>query len=250
MLRVSNLSKGFEGTALFHNLSFDFLPGKITGLLGRNGAGKSTLGKILLGLIEPDEGRVASIDPATEEPDEMDLREQVYYIFQNPDDQIVGTLVRDDVAFGCENRSVPREEIISRVNSALERTGLLDFEKINPVMLSGGQKQRLAIAGALAVEARYLILDEPTAMLDPDGRREVLKLLKELAAEGIGILLITHLPDEVLCCDRLLLLKNKGLEGFDHPTRFFLEGGCEELEMELPDEVLIKRMGLWHLLKS
>ena len=250
MLRVANLSKSFEGKILFHGLNFELSPGKITGLLGKNGSGKSTLGKILLGILEPDEGSVEF--PGSEHSsDGIHLhRGKVYYVFQNPDDQIVGTVVRDDVAFGCENRSLPREVLIERVKTSLERTGLKGLENANPMMLSGGQKQRLAIAGALAVEARVLILDEPSAMLDPDGRSQVLELLGELVRDGICILLITHLPEEILLCDNLLILREGRMESVEDPKSFFLDGIASDLKIDDPDEILLERLGLWALFNS
>jgi energy-coupling factor transport system ATP-binding protein len=250
LLRVANLSKDFNGKNLFHGLNFELSAGKITGLLGKNGSGKSTLGKILLGILDPDEGAVEF--PGSDQPSEglPCHRDKVYYVFQNPDDQIVGTVVRDDVAFGCENRSLPREILIERVETSLERTGLKGLENANPMMLSGGQKQRLAIAGALAVEARVLILDEPSAMLDPDGRSQVLELLGELVREGICILLITHLPEEILLCDNLLVLRDGGMKSFEDPKRFFLDGFASDLKIDDPDEILLERMGLWELFNS
>ena len=250
VLRVSNLTKKFGGTLIFSHVNFDLLPGRVTGLVGNNGAGKSTLSKILLGLITPDQGSVTEVDENGVSLPNGSLKNKIYYIFQNPDDQIVGTLVRDDVAFGCENRAIPREEIIFRVTNALERTGLTGLENVNPIMLSGGQKQRVAIAGALAVAARYLILDEPTAMLDPDGRKDVLGLLQELAQEGIGILLITHLPEELLSCHNLLVLDGGTLKVVDDPKRFFLDGLASGVGLENPDEITLEKLGLCHLLRS
>lgn len=249
VLRVSNLTKKFDETLLFSSVNFDLAPGRITALVGKNGAGKSTLSKILLGLVAPDEGSVQEVGESAQALSEDALKAKTYYIFQNPDDQIVGTLVRDDVAFGCENLGLPRDEIASRVQRAIDKTGLTGLENVNPVMLSGGQKQRVAIAGALAVSARYLILDEPTAMLDPDGRRDVMNLLQGLVKEGIGILLITHLPEELLICDCLLLLDSGNLRVFDDPRRFFLDGLASEVGLEDPDEIVIEKLGLCHLLQ-
>jgi len=238
LLRVRNLSKSYAQRKIFERVSFDLVPGRLLGLLGYNGSGKTTLSRLLLGLEAPDEGCLLKVEQGHElELSPVELREQVYYVFQNPDDQIVGTIVEDDVAFGGENRAYPREELIQKVEFALKRTGLTGLEKMNPMMLSGGQKQRLAVAGALSVGAKYLVLDEPTAMLDPTARKEVLELIKELLSQGLGILLITHLPSEMLLCDQLLVLNDGRATLFDDPFEFFQGGSFKDFGLEAPDEL-------------
>jgi energy-coupling factor transport system ATP-binding protein len=241
LLRIRNLSKSYGKNRVFEGVSFDLVPGQLLGLLGLNGSGKTTLSRLLLGLESPDSGGLLCVEDGKEcELSPTQLRDSVYYVFQNPDDQIVGTIVEDDVAFGGENRAYPRQDLVERVRIALERTGLTGLEGMNPIMLSGGQKQRLAIAGALAVGARYLVLDEPTAMLDTTARKEVLELIMDLLSQGLGILLITHLPSEMLLCHRLLVLRDGEAGLFDDPRQFFLSGKFRDFDLEFPDELVLE----------
>ena len=181
------------------NVSFSLKSGIITGLVGLNGAGKSTLIKLLLGLLDPLSGEIYLKDSSSQKTSlSSAIRSQIFYpIFQNPENQIVATTVFDDVAFVPENRAMEPKQIRALVLNSIKRAGLSGFENDNPQMLSGGQKQRLAIAGALAANCRFLILDEPSAMLDPFARLEMFDFLKELAQSGMGILLVSHLVDEI-----------------------------------------------------
>lgn len=234
MLKIENLSKSFT-KKLFSNLSLELPAGSMLGLTGSNGSGKTTLSRIILGLEEADTGSILLMhDGEWQVPDERQLRDKVYYVFQNPDHQIVGTIVEDDVAFGAENRNYNHLELSKRVSEAIARTGLSGFEKTNPQMLSGGQKQRLAIAGALAVGADCLILDEPTAMLDQKARQEVRQLIKELLDSGMAILLISHLPDELLLCDRVLVLHEGEHFIYDDPQELYFSGLYEQLGLQPP----------------
>lgn len=182
-------------------------PGACVALLGANGSGKSTAVRLTNALLLPTAGRVTvdGLDTASH-AHLRDLRRSVGIVFQRPDDQIVATSVEDDVAFGPENLGLSRSEIRDRVDQALALTGLTGLEGREPHLLSGGQKQRLAIAGALAMHPRYLVLDEPTSMLDPSGRAEVLAVVRSLVARDVGVLHVTHDLDAVRGADRAVVL--------------------------------------------
>jgi len=237
-IQVNDLSKSYGKLELFSQLCFELNTGEAVALVGRNGSGKSTFGKILLELEEPDSGSVKVLEGDSN----VSLRDHVYYIFQNPDNQIVGTVVEDDVAFGMENRGVERSELLKRTKEALKRVGLDGLSTTNPQMLSGGQKQRLAIAGALAVGARFLVLDEPTAMLDPTARTEVMALVQQLKNQDMGILWITHHPNEVLSCDRVLAIGDSSI--VTSPRIFFDDKVHLDYGIDLPESYLLDRYGL------
>ena len=183
-------------------------PGTFTAVLGHNGSGKSTLAKHLNAILLPTEGtvRVCGMDTKDEEL-LLGIRATVGMVFQNPDNQIVANVVEDDVAFAPENLGVPPEEIRARVDAALRQVGMYEFREHAPHLLSGGQKQRVAIAGVIAMEPQCIVLDEPTAMLDPSGRREVVQTATRLCREkGITVILITHHMDECVSADRLIVM--------------------------------------------
>ena len=182
--------------------------GEFLAVLGHNGSGKSTLAKHFNAILLPREGRVLVDGMETTDEDRLyDIRQTVGMVFQNPDNQIVATIVEEDVAFALENMGVPPAEIRQRVDDALKAVGMYDFREHAPHQLSGGQKQRVAIAGIIAMRPRCIVLDEPTAMLDPRGRAEVLKTLRQLNQEhGITIALITHYMDEAARCDRVVVV--------------------------------------------
>ena len=202
------------------DLSFSVYEGEFTCILGHNGSGKSTVAKLCNALLLPTKGTVTAygLDTAVE-ANENEIRHNVGMVFQNPDNQLVATIVEDDVAFGPENLGLPREEIAARVDEALRLVGMTDFRKLEPHRLSGGQKQRVAIAGALAMQTRCLVLDEPTAMLDPQGRHEVMEALFQLKRElGITVVLVTHFMSEAVAADRVLVM-NKGTLCMDGTPR-------------------------------
>ncbi len=181
--------------------------GSFVALVGHNGCGKSTLAKLLNGLLIPQSGVVTVNGLDTAGKDNIfEIRKNVGMVFQNPDNQMVASIVEEDVAFGPENLGVPQPEIVERVNDALEQVGMSEYAKRSPHKLSGGQKQRIAIAGALAIRPKVLVLDESTAMLDPLGRKEVLKVAHELNAKGMTVILITHFMEEVLDCDNVIVM--------------------------------------------
>lgn len=186
-------------------------PGQFVCILGHNGSGKSTIAKQINAILEPTEGTlfVGGIDAT--DPDKIwEVRQTAGMVFQNPDNQIIASVVEEDVAFGPENLGVPTDDIWKRVEEALEAVGMTEYRLVSPHRLSGGQKQRVAIAGIMAMKPRCIVLDEPTAMLDPIGRREVLKTVWDLnKKEGITVLLITHYMDEVINADKVIVM-NEG----------------------------------------
>jgi energy-coupling factor transport system ATP-binding protein len=192
------------------DLSLSIRQGEFLAVLGRNGSGKSTLAKLMNALILPSEGTVTVDGFDTRDEDLLwNIRSTTGMVFQNPDNQIVGTVVEEDVAFGPENLGVPPDEIRTRVDNALEIIGMSEFKDHAPHQLSGGQKQRVAIAGILAMKPKCIVLDEATAMLDPIGRKEVMRILRKLnTEEGITIVHITHHMDEAGMADRILVIDN------------------------------------------
>ncbi|MCM3734031.1 energy-coupling factor ABC transporter ATP-binding protein [Fictibacillus nanhaiensis] len=198
-----------EETATLKNVSLDVYKGEWLSIVGHNGSGKSTLAKLLNGLLLPNEGTVHVSEFVTARQDDIwEIRRQVGMVFQNPDNQFVGTSVQDDIAFGLENFGVPREEMIKRINESVERVGMQAFLNQEPHQLSGGQKQRVAIAGILAQKPSVIVLDEATSMLDPIGRIEVMETVRELnQKEGITVISITHDLEEALSADRVVVMK-------------------------------------------
>ncbi|NCB16030.1 MAG: energy-coupling factor transporter ATPase [Synergistales bacterium] len=189
------------------NVTLSIYEGEWVALLGSNGSGKSTLAKHLNALLVPSQGDCLVYGLSTrDEKNVFPIRSTVAMVFQNPENQIVGTVVEEDAAFGPENQGVPPDEIVQRVEVALAVAGLLEKRKKPTYTLSGGEKQRLAVAGALAMDTPCLVLDEPTAMLDPAGRAELLRVLRNLHASGKTIVSITHRLEEILSCDRAIIL--------------------------------------------
>lgn len=211
--------------------------GTFVGILGHNGSGKSTFAKHLNSLLIPTEGTVwvDGMD-TTDEEHLWDIRQTAGMVFQNPDNQIIGTIVEEDVGFGPENMGVPSEEIWIRVEKALKAVGMYEFRTASPNKLSGGQKQRVAIAGIVAMKPKCIVLDEPTAMLDPNGRKEVIKTLHELnKQEGVTVILITHYMDEVVNADRLIVMDGGSVVMDDVPRKVFAEvERLKELRLDVP----------------
>lgn len=212
IIEFKNVSFKYEDESenVLKGVSLELFSGQFTCILGHNGSGKSTLAKLMNALLLPTSGKVISFGYDTsDEKNEINVRKNVGMVFQNPDNQIVATIVEDDVAFGPENLGLPREEIRKRVDKALEITDMTAFKKSEPHKLSGGQKQRVAIAGAIAMRTKCIVLDEPTAMLDPKGRREVLAALKKLNKDfGIAVILVTHYMDEAVGADRVIVMND------------------------------------------
>lgn len=191
-----------------NGVNLEVAQGEFLVILGHNGSGKSTIAKHMNALLLPSEGTVVVNGLNTSEDKNLwDIRAAAGMVFQNPDNQLVATIVEEDVAFGPENLGVPPEEIRERVDEALEKVGMLEYKKHAPHLLSGGQKQRIAIAGILAMKPKCIIFDEPTAMLDPSGRKEVLRNIKEVNKKyGITVILITHYMDEAAEADRVVVM--------------------------------------------
>ena len=226
-----------ENAEALKNLNLEFYKGQFTCVLGHNGSGKSTMAKLINALYIPTEGTVTSYgyDTSVEE-NEMNIRRNVGMVFQNPDNQIVATIVEDDVAFGPENLGIKRDEIRRRVDEALRLVDMYDYRKHEPHRLSGGQKQRVAIAGIIAMQTNCIVLDEPTAMLDPKGRKEVLNALFKLKNElGVSIILVTHFMDEAVLADRVVVM-NDGEVSLDGTPQevFFHTDLLESLGLTVP----------------
>lgn len=201
-------AKSEERESALKQISFSVEKGEFISLVGKNGCGKSTLAKLLNGLFEPSEGTVSVSGVDTSNEDTIfEVRSKAGMVFQNPDNQMVATIVEDDVAFGPENLGVEPSEIIKRVDESLGAVGMSDYKNSTASRLSGGQKQRVAIAGVLAMKPEIMILDEATSMLDPDGREEVMSVVKKMNDGGITIINITHDMSEVALSQRVIVLK-------------------------------------------
>ena len=224
------------------NLSIE--EGSFTAVLGHNGSGKSTFAKHLNAILLPTGGTVwvGGID-TKEESRLFDIRKTAGMVFQNPDNQIVANVVEEDVAFACENMGLPPAEIRSRVDEALSAVGMTEFARHAPHLLSGGQKQRIAIAGVLAMRPRCIVLDEPTAMLDPSGREEVIAAVRKLNREtGMTVVLITHHMDEAALADRVIVMKGGKVALDGTPRQVFSQvERMEELSLTAPQTVLLLR---------
>ena len=246
MIEFKNISKSYrKGTKAVDDLSFTVNDGEILCIVGHNGSGKSTLAKMFNGLLIPSSGTVTvnGMDTADEEKT-LDIRRQVGIVFQNPDNQIVTTVVKEDVAFGPENLGVPTEEMIVRVDEALRSVGMESYADSAPHMLSGGQKQRRAIAGMLSMEPQTLILDEATAMLDPMGRRDILNIIKELNREkNITVVMITQYMEEAVLADRVIVMNNGHIEMEGTPQEIFSRGDeLRAIGLDVPAAVELREM--------
>ena len=211
--------------------------GEFTAIIGTNGSGKSTLARHLNALLLPTEGELIVEGMRTSDAGRVwDIRQKVGMVFQNPDNQLVAAVVEEDVAFGPENLGVPPEEIRERVDLALEKVGMTSYRKQAPSMLSGGQKQRVAIAGVLAMKPDCIVLDEPTAMLDPKGRKEVMDTIHELnKTEGITIVLITHFMEEAITADHILVIDRGVLKMEGTPKEIFSQADrVTEIGLDVP----------------
>lgn len=217
-------------------VSFSINKGEWVAIIGPNGSGKSTLAKTVNGLIEPDSGEVAVGGLELNDKNVWSIREMVGMVFQNPDNQFVGSTVQDDVAFGLENLGIPREEMHERVRTALEKVNMLEFAEREPARLSGGQKQRVAIAGIVALRPDIMILDEATSMLDPQGREEVLRTVKEVKEqENLSVLSITHDIDEAAAANRVLVMRDGQMIQEGTPETIFSYGEkLVEMGLDLP----------------
>lgn len=235
-----------ESTVGVKAVNLEIMQGEFVVLLGHNGSGKSTLAKLLNGFLVPDAGDVIVNGINTKEEKRIfEIRSKVGMVFQNPDNQMVASIIEDDIAFGAENLGIERNEIIRRVDWALSSVGMLEHKKHTPFKLSGGQKQRIAIAAILAMMPEILILDESTAMLDPKGRREVLDVVKKLNAEGMTVILITHYMDEAVFADKVYVMNEGEIIDYGFPKQVF--GNDKAITMAKLDMPVASRIA--HMLK-
>ena len=238
MIEVQGVTYAYEdgGPLAVDGVSLSVEEGEFTAILGQNGSGKSTLAKLLNGLYQPDEGKVLVMGMDTADEDRIwQIRQAAGMVFQNPDNQLVATIVRDDVAFGLENIGVKTEEMPERIDEALRAVGMEEFIDRAPHLLSGGQKQRVAIAGILAMRPRIIIFDEATAMLDPAGRREVFETVQRLNREGITVLWITHFMEEAAKCRRIHVMDAGRIVRSGTPQEIFADAeGLRRLRLDVP----------------
>ncbi len=233
IIRAENLSFAYHAdedespVQALKNVSFEIKEGSFTAILGHNGSGKSTLAKLLCMINFPDSGKLWIMgrdmtSPDLTDEDVLEARRDIGMVFQNPDNQIVATIVEEDVAFGCENLGIPSDEIRRRVDEALAEVGMTKYARYQTYNLSGGQKQRVAIAGTLAMRRKCIIFDESTAMLDPMGRREVMSIISKLnREEGMTVILITHHMNEAAMADRILVMSCGEVIGDGTPSEIF-----------------------------
>lgn len=223
------------------NVSIEVKRGSLTSIIGKNGSGKSTIAKNINALQLPSGGSVIVEGFDTRDENNLwQIRQKVGMVFQNPDNQLVSAVVEDDVAFGPENLGVNPDEIRKRIRIALDSVAMYDYRKMAPHLLSGGQKQRVAIAGVIAMKPNIIIFDEPTAMLDPEGRREVMDIIDKLHEEGITIILITHFMEETINSDRIIIMDKGKISLEGTPEEIFLHAEqIRELGLRLPFPIAI-----------
>ena len=223
-------------------VDIDVPQGSFVAILGHNGSGKSTLAKHMNAILVPTGGTMWVDGRDTKDPNELwNIRQSAGMVFQNPDNQIIGNVVEEDVGFGPENLGVPTDEIWKRVEESLTATGMISYRAHSPNKLSGGQKQRVAIAGVMAMQPECIVLDEPTAMLDPNGRKEVLRAVRKLNEEkGVTVILITHYMEEVVFADRVFVMDSGRLVMQGTPREIFSEvEKLKELRLDVPQVTLL-----------
>ena len=245
LISVEKVSFSYDKlTPVLKSVSLSVEEGEHIVVIGHNGSGKSTLAKLLNGLLLPDSGKIV-VDgfSADDKAQVFEIRKRVGVVFQNPDNQLIASIVEDDVAFGPENLGVKRQEIGKRIDFALKSVGMEKFRYSSPTRLSGGQKQRIAIAGVLALQPKVLVLDESTAMLDPIGRKEVLSVVKKLNKEQkTTVINITHYMDEAVDCDKIVVVNDGEIVMCGSPEEIFKEEKkLNEIGLELPLATKIAR---------
>ena len=255
MIKVDNVTFAYNAdspdpvTAL-SDVSLEIEEGEFVAVVGHNGSGKSTLGKHLNALLLPTKGDVWIDGINTKDKDRVwDIRARVGMVFQNPDNQIVATVVEDDIAFGPENMGVPPEEIQRRVDQAISLMGLEDMRDKAPHMLSGGQKQRVAVAGVLAMRSKYIVMDEPTSLLAPKVREEVMNCIRVLRSEGLGVILVTHFMNEAVEADKVLVMEQGRVVMQGTPREVFARAEeLRALSLDVPQvtqlAARVRQMGL------
>ncbi len=238
-------------TTAVDKVNLDVTQGEFVAILGHNGSGKSTLAKHINAILNPTEGTVwvDGMDTSDEEK-VWDVRQTAGMVFQNPDNQIIGQVVEEDVGFGPENMGIPTKEIWERVEESLRAVGMYQFRKYSPNKLSGGQKQRVSIAGVLAMHPKCIVLDEPTAMLDPSGRKEVIRAVRGLnQVEGVTVILITHYMEEIIHADRVYVMDRGKIAMEGTPKEIFSQvERLKQLRLDVPQVTLLayelKKRGL------
>ena len=235
--------EGNEGiTRAVDEVDLDVQQGEFVAILGHNGSGKSTLAKHINAILYPTEGTVLVDGRDTKEDAYIwEIRQKAGMVFQNPDNQIIGQVVEEDVGFGPENMGVPTKEIWERVEESLKAVGMYEFRKHSPNKLSGGQKQRVSIAGVIAMHPKCIVLDEPTAMLDPNGRKEVIRAVRALnQVENVTILLITHYMEEVIYADRVIVMDRGKAVMHGTPREIFSQvGKLKALRLDVPQVTML-----------
>ena len=229
-------------TTAVDKVDLDVQPGEFIAILGHNGSGKSTLAKHINAILNPTEGSVWVDGMDTSQEEHIwDIRQRAGMVFQNPDNQIIGQVVEEDVGFGPENMGVPTKEIWERVEESLKAVGMYEYRRHSPNKLSGGQKQRVSIAGVLAMHPKCIVLDEPTAMLDPKGRREVIRAVRALnEVEGITVVLITHYMEETIHADRVFVMDSGKIAMEGTPRQIFSQvERLQELRLDVPQVTLL-----------
>lgn len=223
-------------------VNIDVEPGQFIAILGHNGSGKSTFAKHMNAILVPTEGTMWVDGKDTKDPDELwNVRQSAGMVFQNPDNQIIGTVVEEDVGFGPENLGVPTEKIWKRVEESLKAVGMIEYRSHSPNKLSGGQKQRVAIAGVIAMRPKCIVMDEPTAMLDPNGRKEVLRTVDELRRqEKVTVILITHYMEEVINADKVFVMDHGHVVMEGTPREIFSQvDTLKEYRLDVPQVTIL-----------
>ncbi len=229
-------------TRAVDDVTLDIKQGDFIAILGHNGSGKSTLAKHMNAILYPTEGTIWVDGKDTKDDDELwNIRQTSGMVFQNPDNQIIGQVVEEDVGFGPENMGVPSKEIWERVEESLKAVGMYEYRKYSPNKLSGGQKQRVSIAGVLAMHPKCIVLDEPTAMLDPNGRKEVIRAARGLNdVEGVTVILITHYMEEIIHADRVFVMDQGKIAMEGTPREIFSQvEKLKELRLDVPQVTLL-----------
>lgn len=243
IIRLKDITFTYDGkdTNALENVNLHANSGEWVALVGHNGSGKSTLAKLLVGLLQPSLGEIWLEDMLLNENSVWEFRKRIGIVFQNPDNQFVGTTVEDDVAFGLENAGIAREEMLKRVKESIEKVGMQKHLKHEPHQLSGGQKQRVAIAGVLALQPDVIILDEATSMLDPKGKREILNIINELKQNNkMTIISITHDLEEAAQADRMIVLNEGKVLFTGEPYEIFNRKELKEVGLDLPFTILLQ----------
>ena len=241
LIQFDHVTFQYDGAAVkaLDDVTLSIEEGSFVAIVGHNGSGKSTLAKHINGLLLPTSGNVSVNGLLTNDEDNiLSIRQQVGIVFQNPDNQIVTTIIEEDVAFGPENIGIPPAEIRERVDTALATVGMSEYAKKAVHQLSGGQKQRIAIAGMLALRPSILVMDEATAMLDPRGRSSLISTLKDLHNQGLTIIMVTQYMEEVPFCDRVIVMNHGKVVGDDTPIHIFSnEKLLKECSLDIPEAI-------------